>query len=126
MRNFGKKISEYEQNHVFKTAFSDDIVQDYFKTDSIYNVAFRKEVALLYEAAATQDPVPQKFLLKEGLDMMESRHKKYFTGDNEKFRQIDQFFLIMEGMGQYTMYLWLIHLQGGNINPSTALAGVRR
>lgn len=126
MRNFGKKISEYEQNNVFKTDFSDDIVQDYFKTDSIYNVAFRKEVALLYEAAATLNPTQQKSLIRQGLDMMESRHKKYFIGEEEKFRQIDQFFLTMEGLGQYAMYAWLIHPQGGNIDQATALAGVRR
>ena len=32
----------------------------------------------------------------------------------------------MEGLGQYTMYLWLIHPKGGNITVPNAIIGVRR
>jgi hypothetical protein len=32
----------------------------------------------------------------------------------------------MEGLGQYTMYAWLIHPKGGNIAAETAVKGVRR
>ncbi len=40
--------------------------------------------------------------------------------------QIDNFFLTMEGLGQYSMYLWLTHPKGGNIKKEIAIAGVRR
>jgi len=32
----------------------------------------------------------------------------------------------MEGLGQYSMFLWLVHPQGGNISRTKAIVGVRR
>ena len=32
----------------------------------------------------------------------------------------------MEGLGQYSMFLWLTHPKGGNIERETAIMGVRR
>jgi hypothetical protein len=126
MQSFGKKISDYEKKYVFNIPFSDDIVQDYFKKDSLYTAQFRKEVKVFYEAAAAKDPGKRKVLIRQGLQMLENRQQQYFNGDHEKLRQIDRFFLTMEGLGQYAMYAWLIDPRGGNIPEATALAGVRR
>ncbi len=126
MRNFGAKMSEYEKNNVFKVEFSDDIIQDYFGKDSLYNIGFREETKLFYEAASTKEKIKQKALIQQGLTMLESRQEKYFTGENAKLKEIDNFFLTMEGLGQYSMYRWLTHTKGGNLPEEVASPGVRR
>ena len=40
--------------------------------------------------------------------------------------KIDNLFLTMEGLGQYLIYVWLTHPNGGNIRKDVAIEGVRR
>lgn len=126
MQNFGRKISEYEQKYKFETELSDDIVQDYFEKDTAYNSAFREEVKLFYDAAAEKDKTKSAGSIKESIEKLRSRQNKYFIGDKAHFRKIDDFFLTMEGFGQFTMYLWLTSPKGANLSPEIALKGVRR
>jgi hypothetical protein len=126
MQSFGKKMTDFERDHAFKVAFSDDIIQDYFENDSMYNKAFRQEVKTLYEAVAATPGPKQQALIREGMTMFERRQQQYFTGEQAILTPIDNFFLTMEGIGQYSMYAWLVHPQGGNVSAVTAIAGVRR
>lgn len=126
MQNFGKKMTEYDNNHKFKFEFSDDIVQDYFETDSLYEKAFRSEVQIFYEAAAAANPQRVVELYKQGLNRCRSRQATYFINDETVFNGIDDFFLTMEGFGQYAMYTWLVHPDGGNITAAVSLKAVRR
>ena len=126
MQNFGAKISEYEQKYKFEVEFSDDVIQDYFEKDSLYNSVFRQEVKLFYDVAEVGDRSKSIDLTKQALENFKSRQNKYFIGNKEHFREIDEFFLTMEGLGQFTMYAWLIHPKGGNMSPEIALKGVRR
>jgi hypothetical protein len=57
---------------------------------------------------------------------MRLRHSEYFKGQYLSLVQIDNFFLTMEGLGQYSMYLWLTHPKGGNLKRNAAIDGVRR
>jgi len=124
MQNFGKKMTWYEQHNKFTVDFSDDIVQDYFEKDSIYELQFRKETSRFYEAAS--DKADLSLLTGQALGMHNARQEKYFTGDLEIFKEIDNFFLTMEGLGQYTMYAWLVHPEGANIPAEIAQKAVRR
>jgi hypothetical protein len=126
MQSFGRKLSEYEQRYKFEVEFSDDVIQHYFEKDAVYNSAFREEVALFYAAAANSDKTKTIELIEQSIEKLESRQQKYFRGDKEHFKEIDDFFLTMEGIGQFTMYLWLTDTKGGNIPPDIALKGVRR
>jgi len=126
MRNFGKQLSFYEQNNSFEVDFSDDIIQDYFEKDSIYQARFRDETRLFYLASQAKDKASLKKMTTLGLDLLESRQKDYFTGAYSNLQEIDDFFLTMEGIGQYSMYAWFIHPKGGKLSKEKALAGVRR
>jgi len=125
MQNYGKKMTAYEQTNTFKVEFSDDIVQEYFEKDSVYELKFRKEVSLFYNAAASTK-ANFRGLTNLGLEMHKKRQLDYFTGDLKILNEIDDFFLTMEGIGQYTMYAWLIHPKGGNIPVEAALKAARR
>lgn len=126
IQNFGRKISEYERKYKFETELSDNIIQDYFEKDTNYTSVFREEVKLFYDAIAEKDKTKSADLIKESIEKLRSRQNNYFIGDKAHFREIDDFFLTMEGFGQFTMYLWLTSPKGANISPEIALKGVRR
>lgn len=124
MQNFGKKITGYEQQNNFGVEFSDDIVQNIFEKDTAYLNFFKVEVGHFYNAVKKNKF--DKFYVNEGLTVMKERQKKYFNGKHNNLVEIDNFFLTMEGLGQYSMFLWLQHPNGGNIKRESAIGGVRR
>jgi hypothetical protein len=127
MQNFGVKMTEYEQDKMFANInFTDDIIQDYFGKDTVYTAMFREETELFFAAAEFKGKAKVRSMAKVALLALNYRQQKYFTGDKEILKPIDNFFLTMEGAGQYTMYAWLIHPAGGNLSVKDALAGVRR
>lgn len=120
MQNFGKGITALEKANDFGIEFSDDFIQHLFGKDSAYVRMFTNELDIVYKAAEDST------LIRAGLDSLQSRHNKFFIGKYENLKEIDEFFLTMEGLGQYTMYAWLTHKNGGNIPVGLAIAGVRR
>lgn len=126
MQNFGRRITEFEKSNDFGTDFTDDIVQDLFEKDSSYTAMFTIENEFFYKAAYVKNIEVKTSLIKAGIDAFRLRHNKYFTGKYESLKNIDEFFLTMEGLGQFTMYAWLTHKNGANLPAETAIAGVRR
>lgn len=124
MQNFGKKITELEKANNFGIEFNDDIVQNIFEKDTIYLKNYNKEIDFFY-GSIKNDLLDKKYV-NEGLALMKQRQENYFKGEYKNLNQIDNFFLTMEGLGQYSMYLWLINPKGGNINKEIAIQGVRR
>ncbi|MCW3462581.1 hypothetical protein [Chitinophaga nivalis] len=123
----GRLVDSIEQQHAFTTInLTDDIVQDYFKKDSIYVREFQQEVNKFYEAAFTTDNTLFIKLVKEALSLLRQRQAKYFTGEKAVLKPLDDIFLSMEGLGQYTAVRWLIHPRGGNLSFDTAVEGFRR
>lgn len=124
MQNFGRKMTEYEQKNDFGVQFSDDLVQHIYGKDSVYVSLYKKENELFYQSIKNNGI--EKKSVYEALSTMKHRQDKYFTGKHEKLKPIDDFFLTMEGLGQYSMFLWLTHPKGGNIKKENAIKGVRR
>jgi len=85
---------------------------------------YKKEIEIFY--GSTKTDVLEKSAVKEGLSFMKQRQHTYFKGRYENLHEIDNFFLTMEGLGQYSMFLWLKHPKGGNIKREIAIEGVRR
>ncbi len=126
MRNFGKRISEIEAKYKFDFNFSDNIIQDYFKNDENYVSDFENEIMLFYESALSTDVTISKKLVMQGFKKYNIRHDLFFKEKYTHFKEIDDLFLSMEGFGQYTMYVWLIDKNGGNIDKKLAIKAVRR
>ena len=124
MQNFGKKITAFEQVNDFGVEFNDDIVQAIFSKNTTYLNYYKEEINLLF--AATNNSVLDTKSAKEGLSIIKQRQNEFFTEKYSNLTQIDNFFLTMEGLGQYSMYVWLIHPKGGNLKRETAIEGVRR
>ncbi|MBS1928200.1 MAG: hypothetical protein JST95_06380 [Bacteroidetes bacterium] len=122
MQGFGEKITQFEKE--YDIALSDDIVQDIFEKDTTYVKLYKKEVNYFY--ASVQGKSLNKEILRKGLAVMEKRQQRYFIEKYKYLQQIDNFFLTMEGLGQYSMYLWLISPKGGNVKKEVAIKGIRR
>ena len=126
MQNFGKKISELENANPFNIEISDDIVQHLFDKDSSYTALYGKEVNLFYDAAAEGSKRTKDSLVIAGLKSMQTRHHKYFNDTFYLLRELDAFFLTMEGLGQFTIYAWLTHKKGPGLPAGVAINGIRR
>lgn len=124
MQNFGKKMTAYEQQSNFGVEFSDDIVQNIFGKDTSYLEYYKKENVLFY--GSIKNNVLDTKSVNEGFAIMKKRQHVYFKEKYETLKLIDTFFLTMEGLGQYSMFLWLTHPKGGHIKRDIAIEGVRR
>lgn len=101
---------------------SDDIVQARFAADSTYVAAYLAERDLLYRAAAADSLVEVRALAAQALDMMHTRHARWFVDENAVFAILDTTFLSMEGAGQWAAYAWLAHPAGGGMERPAAVA----
>lgn len=124
MQNFGRKMTAFEKQNNYEIEFSDDIVQNIFAKDTSYLKHYKREIELFY--GSIKNNVLDKDLVKKGLLLLKQRQTEYFEGKYENLVEIDDFFLTMEGLGQYSMFLWLKHPKGGNIKKEIAIEGVRR
>ncbi len=124
MQNFGKTVSAYEHQYEFGTDFSDDIVQHVFGKDSSYLELYKTENNHFYHAV--KNGMLNNNELRQGWTIMKQRQRVYFKDKYQQMDQVENLFLTMEGLGQYSMFLWLIHPAGGNIKRELAIDGVRR
>lgn len=124
MQNFAKSMTAFEKARDYEVEFSDDIVQNLFGKDTNYTTIYNNEVDCFYNA--TLPKKLDKTLVRKGLANLNERQKAYFKDNYSGLDEIDTFFLTMEGLGQYSMYLWMINPKGGNIEKNLAITGVRR
>jgi hypothetical protein len=124
MQNFGKRMTAFEKQNNYGIEFSDDIIQNIFEKDTTYLKYYKKEIDFLY--GLIKNNSLDKSTVNAGLTLMKKRQNEYFKGKYNNLNEIDNFFLTMEGLGQYSMFLWLKHPKGGNITRERAIEGVRR
>ncbi len=126
-KGMGATVTAIDQKHIFNDPpLSDDIVQHLFSKDSVYVVKWKEETALFYQAAFHPDKRTAKKLTCTALRMLHQRQATYFTGDKEMLRELDDIFLTMEGLGQFSGFYWLQHPSGGKFPYATAVEGMRR
>lgn len=126
MKSFGKRMTEFENTNDFGIPFSDNIVQHLFQKDSAYLILFKQELNCFEKAIAEKNSSLKKELIKKGIELLRKRHQQYFTGKYQNLKEIDEFFLTMEGLGQFTMYSWFVHPKGAGLSEELAVKGARR
>ncbi|MBO9731481.1 MAG: hypothetical protein J7623_22765 [Chitinophaga sp.] len=126
-QGMGATVTAIEQKHPFHDPpLSDDIVQHLFSKDSMYVKIWKDETDLFYQAAFQPDMRTAKKLTCDALRLLRERQNRYFTGDKEILRQLDDIFLTMEGLGQFSGFYWLQHPSGAGFTYATAVEGMRR
>lgn len=125
-KNFGVKLDELNRNHDFKIELSDDMIQEDFEKDSLYVKKIKAEIKIFYDAFYAENSSETKKLMQQGFALYNKRQKDYFLGDKEIYKSLDDFFLTMEGIGQYTAVAWLTSSKGANLDLKLAIDGMRR
>jgi uncharacterized membrane protein YobD (UPF0266 family) len=115
-------INDYlEKNPKDAPLFSDDMMQDFYEKDANYSKIFQKEVDLFYAACAEKDEIKQKNLARQAILLLEQRQKGILAKDKKDLAEIDNYWLTLEGLGQYSTYAWLTNPKGGNMSHEKAL-----
>jgi len=123
---FGVRLDQFERDHQFKLGLNDDMIQEDFKKDPVYKEKIKDEINVFYNAFYSDNLEETKQLTIKGLEMYNKRQKEYFVDDKEIYKTLDNFFLTMEGIGQYVPVVWLTHPKGGNLDIKKAVKGMRR
>jgi hypothetical protein len=104
----------------------DDSLQEAFEKNPAYVADYQAETDLLYAAAAAPTDAEAKSLTRQALTRFRARRAKWFIGESEKWKPIEDVFLTMEGLGQWTAYAWFTDKQGPGLDPAKVLPEVRR
>ena len=126
MSGIGAKITELAEKGDFKDDLNDEIVEHLFSNDSTYVNMFELESAKVFQAIEANETVSRITLTQEVLNLIHHRQDKFFVENFSELRELNELFLTMEGVGQLTMYEWLIHPKGGNLPPDIAFNGSNR
>lgn len=125
-RIFGVRLDQFEKSNEFKFELSDDMIQEDFEKDSAYLKDVKDEIATFYRAFHSDNNKETKQLLIKGLNMYKQRQEKYFVKERAIYKTLDDFFLTMEGIGQYVAVAWLTHPEGADLSIEHAVEGMRR
>lgn len=125
-KNFGKQLETFAKTYKFKFNLNDDMIQEVFSKDSFYGKHLKTEIKTFYKAYSADSKTELKKLTKKGLSMYKSRQDEYFTGEKKVYKELDDFFLTMEGIGQYVSFLWLTSNSGADLSEQTVIDGLRR
>jgi hypothetical protein len=104
----------------------DDSLQEAFAKNPDYVRDYEAERDLLYAAAHAASDAEARSLAAQALEHMRKRRDRWFAGDNAKWREIDDTFLAMEGLGQWVIHWWFTSPQGLALDAVTAEREVRR
>jgi hypothetical protein len=121
IRGMTDKIGPIDSTWPYPEELDDDAVQTHFGADSEYVAAYTAERDLLYRAAEADSLAQVRALAADALAMMRSRHARWFTGDKAVFAELDDIFLTLEGVGQWSAYAWLAHPDGGGLERDAAI-----
>jgi hypothetical protein len=114
-------IDPIEDAWDYPEPLNDDAVQTRFASDPEYVAAYMVERDLLFRAAEAPSRAEAQRLAAEALSHMKARHARWFTGEAAIFAPLDDIFLALEGVGQWTGYAWLAHPEGGGLGRDEAI-----
>ena len=114
-------IAPLEAAWDYPEPLNDDAVQTRFAGDPEYVAAYVAERDLFFRAAAAPELADARLLATEALARMKRRHARWFQGDAAVFARLDDIFLALEGVGQWSGYAWLAHPDGGGVAHDEAI-----
>lgn len=122
---YGPKLDELTTQWALPEDFNDDAVQERFAGDPGFSASVDRERDLLYAALEADDETALA-TARAALELIESRRARWYAGEDEKYKELEDLFLTLEGVGNFAGYAWLVHAQGGAAPPAAAVEGMRR
>ncbi len=121
-----RAVSVIAEANKLPESFSDDSIQERFKSDPAFAASVARETALLYAAAAAPSDREARRLARGARRLIAARHARWFTGPDAYLAKAEDLFLALEGSGQWAGYTWLTMARGGGMAPSDAIAAFGR
>jgi len=118
---YGKKIEALTKKYNLPESFNDDSVQKTFENNPDFSKSVLDEIDLLMQAALAPNDFEARQLAQKARNMIKARYETWMIGDFEKYREIDDAFLTMEGSGQWVGYRWLNTVNGGGLTSEQAI-----
>jgi hypothetical protein len=127
-RQFGiyaPKLDELTTLWALPEDLDDDAVQERFAEQPDFAASVDRERELLY-AALEGDEESARSGARKALNLIEARRARWYVGVDERYAELEDVFLTLEGVGNFAGYAWLVHAEGGAMPPEVAVAGMRR
>jgi len=103
-RNFFARLSVIEKGLKDVENFDDDIIQNTLGKNDQFRNAYLDEIALAVKAEQEPDKAKKRLAAKLVLNAIKQRRAQFYVGDNEKFAEIEDIFLTMEGVANWAAY----------------------
>ena len=101
------------------------LARERFEDEPDFAASVDRERELLY-AALKGDEEEARSRAREVLHLIEARRSRWYVGADERYAELEDVFLTLEGVGNFAGYAWLVHAEGGATPPEVAMAGMRR
>jgi hypothetical protein len=102
--DIARRIDALRAKGELPAALDDDIVQQTFGADPEYAAAFRRECDAMRRAVFTRDDAERRRLARAALALARERRGKYFTGPRAIFSEVEDLFVVMEGVAEGCQY----------------------
>lgn len=95
-----RRITALRERQTIPPGITDNVVQETFGSVPEYAAAYAKERDTLFQAAGDLETKPEssRRLILEALPLAGRRRAAFFTGDRAVFADLDDIFLVMEGV----------------------------
>lgn len=102
--SFGKQLTLYDS--ILPVEIFDDMIQATFADNPLYDSLYQLEVSTFKQAFYEEDTTTCIQLTKKGIELYHQRQKHFFVDSISYLKELDDFFLTMEGMGQFLPVLY--------------------
>jgi hypothetical protein len=112
-RDFSPRLAALTTRYGLPDDLDDDVVQTRFAGTPDFAERVQVEGDLLFAAAAARDDAAARALVRDARARIEARRARYFVGEDAKHAALEDVFLTLEGVAQWTAWRWLTHPRGG-------------
>ena len=95
-----RRITALRERHPIPAGITDNVIQETFGHAAGYAATYAKERDAFFQAAGDLETRPEasRRAIREALALAEQRRATFFTGDRAVFADLDDIFLVMEGV----------------------------
>ena len=110
---FAPLLTDLTSRYQLGDDLDDDVIQTRFEATPAFGADIAAERDLLFAAAASRQDAMARELARTLKTRIDARRATYFVGDDAKYAELEDVFLTLEGVAQFSSYCWLTHPRGG-------------
>jgi hypothetical protein len=102
--HIGRRVAALGRRYDLPQQINDDVIETRFRGVPGFREAFEAERDLLYRAVAEPRPARRRALVARALAMAKNRRTRFFGGANKPYAELEELFLNMEGVAEWTRF----------------------